>query len=96
MEESREEDDIKRKLRYLEEQVKDKEDYINFLTAKTPLDECGISAEKLRESLEELERIKEMAADIKKTIQDNDSAMNNVWPHLMNVMLNQCNLIHNL
>ena len=86
------EESIKMKIQELEEQLKDKEDYINFLITKTTIDEITINPKKLKPILQELLNIKQIGIDIKNAMEKNSTAMNNVWPHLMNVMMNQCML----
>ncbi len=84
----------RKKVQELEEQLKDKEEYINFLTGKPLFEEktCtpAIDLQKLSELKEDLVKMRENIVDIKKVTENNKAAMNEVWQHLTNIMINQC------
>ncbi|MDR3737217.1 MAG: hypothetical protein P4L10_17015 [Acidobacteriaceae bacterium] len=92
---------LKAKKEELEQQIKEKDEYINFLTEKPPFPMTGTETEggevqevrevgKLREVQRKLEEVKDTVREVRVRTESNKAAMDDVWPHLMNIMLTQC------
>lgn len=93
LEENKEYQTQRTKVEELENQLKEKEDYINFLTERPPFESqttTPISTDRIKNMQDELAKLRKMGEEVRNITENNKSAMNEVWPHLMNVMINQC------
>lgn len=84
---------LRAEVRELKQTLKDKDEYIQFLSENPPYrmsDAGGLPLEKLSTVAKQLQTVKRANEELKKNAQSNAAAIREVWPHLTSIMLRQC------
>ena len=101
IDESKEIQSLKNKKVELEEELKNKEEYINFLTEKPPffmsereVADSASTTVNIAKLKREVDEMRKMNSELRLKVEENTLSMNNVWPHLMNIVRKQCNRLY--